>query len=91
MYEPVRLKWAIEGAPELNELSGRQGVVEVRLKDLHENLIVFSFDNHLAYRKLDEGDALVALAQLHATAQSGLLLYEVRNSDFIEWLSLKVT
>lgn len=82
-YVPIHSK--LNSTPELDEFSDRQGVIEIRLKDLRNNIIIFLFDNHLAYRKLDEGDALVALTQLRATAQLGLLLYEVRNSDFIEW------
>lgn len=71
---------------ELDELVDQSGVLTLRLVGTHGSICRVSFDGYVAYRKIDEGDAMALLAQLAASATAGRSFYRVEESDFVEWV-----
>jgi hypothetical protein len=49
--------------------------------------VSITFDAPLAYRKVNESDALPFLGEVSASPGMDYMLYEVGGSDFIDWLS----
>ena len=80
-----------EHAPEppviydLEELSERAGVLEIRLVVEGQRRLTLSFSEHLAFRKADEGDSLVTLNAVNSTSTAGRSFYLVEDSDYVRW------
>ena len=61
------------------------GVLSIILTDDQDGGITCTFDAPLAYRKLDEGAALLILAEINMSGGLGSLLYVVEGSEFSDW------
>lgn len=68
----------------VKSLRDEAGLLEVTLSGKTLVLNV-QFGAALAYRKVDEGDALKALAEIESTSSPGMVLYGVSESRFTEW------
>jgi hypothetical protein len=86
-YTPAFQDHAPEALADLRELVDRNGTLELLLESSSNKHVRVVFDAYLAYRKLDEGDAMLALEQLAASAKIARTFYRVEESDFIEWFS----
>jgi hypothetical protein len=71
--------------PDEEALIDVSGCLKITLLAEAETKIVVLFDDYIAYRKLDEGDAFRTLREIADSGQLGHLLYLVENSDFIAW------
>ena len=69
----------------LERLIGTPAELRLELTDEADRVLVVRFDAPLAYRRLDEGDALTMLAQIAASGGNGKTFYEVKDSDFLAW------
>jgi hypothetical protein len=70
---------------DLDELVDRKGILEIRLIDEGRRRLSITFDCYLAYRKLDEGDALVTLEEVTQRCELGKSFYLVEESSFLDW------
>lgn len=84
-YDAVLQEFAPDEPYVLSALVDRGGVLEIHLIDDDGRKASLTFDSHLAYRKLDEGDDLIGLAELSASARPGRSFYRVVGSDFVDW------
>ena len=55
------------------------------LEDEKTGVFRLSFDSHLAYRNIDEGNRLRSLPALTKTRTSIVTIYEVENSEWLRW------
>lgn len=72
-------------AYELDSLVDADGVLTLRLKGDEEARLELVFDAYVAYRKLDEGDAMLTLRRVSDTSALGRTFYEVAESEFVAW------
>jgi hypothetical protein len=84
-YEAVLQEFAPVEPYVLSALVDRGGILEIHLIDADGRKACLTFDSHLGYRKLDEGDDLIGLAELSATARPGRSFYRVTSSELVEW------
>jgi hypothetical protein len=68
-------------------LLDHNGVLTLKLVDAQGNAIKVTFDSYLAYRKIDEGDALLTLAEMRNTGGTAKCFYQVQDSAFIAWFN----
>ena len=61
------------------------GVLVVLLSDDIGKSVRISFNAYLAFRKMDEGDAIHTLADINETSQLGTRLYSVADSEYLRW------
>ena len=61
------------------------GVLDVFLEDEAGKRLRVSFNAYLAFRKMDEGDAIHTLADIDETAELGTRLYSVVDSEYLRW------
>jgi hypothetical protein len=80
-YVPALQSYAPVDGAILELLEDRAGTLRLVL-DSRGTKIDVAFDGPLAYRRLDEGDDLVALESIQAP---GLTFYTVEESDFVSW------
>ena len=86
-YTPILQQYVGDSQFDLEQLCGRAGVLALTLIDQTGQRIKLSFDTYMAYRKLDEGDALLTIAHIKKTAGTGKYFYRVEDSDFVTWFS----
>jgi hypothetical protein len=70
-----------------DSLRDAAGVLEIVLLDEKKEKVIVRFDDFVAYRKLDEGDAFNILHEISTTSTLGHTLYLVDGSQFLEWFS----
>ena len=70
---------------EFEELVDRNGILNICLIDPKNGKVSFAFDSYLVYRKLDEGDSLIFLAQFAKDRVSRQSLYLASESEFVSW------
>lgn len=80
-YVPALQSYAPVGGAVLELLEDRAGTLRLVL-DSRGTKIDVVFEGPLAYRRLDEGDDLIALESIEAP---GLTFYAVEESDFVSW------
>jgi hypothetical protein len=86
-YIPI-LQEHSKGAPlELEQLLDHGGTLILTIVDAHERRIRLLFDSYMAYRKLDEGDALLTLADMKRTGGVGKWFDRVEDSEFLAWFN----
>jgi hypothetical protein len=69
----------------LNSLQDNIDSLKISISTESGEVIVLQFNDHLAYRCRNEGDALNTLSQILITGGLGHTIYEVRDSEFIRW------
>lgn len=84
-YSKKFQEFSASGGYDLDELVDRKGVLEIRLVDEARRRLSITFDCYLAYRKLDEGDALVTLEEVSRRCELGKSFYVVDDSSFVDW------
>ena len=70
---------------ECEELRDSSSGLVISLRRADGSKLSIHFEDHLAYRLLDEGDALEAIHQLGKSENRENRIYIVENSEFIEW------
>lgn len=86
-FIPILQEYVRDGHWELEQLVDRGGILVLTLLDDHGRRTKLSFDSYLAYRKLDEGDALLTLAAIRKTGGTAKYFYRVDESGFIAWFN----
>ncbi|MDB5801455.1 MAG: hypothetical protein JWL63_2394 [Rhodocyclales bacterium] len=84
-YTPFSQEYLTKTPFELESLVDRGGVLSLTLSNVSEQKLAISFDSYMAYRKRDEGDALLTLMDMKRTGDTGKYFYLVEPSDFVEW------
>ncbi|BBH11424.1 hypothetical protein JD974_16700 [Chromobacterium haemolyticum] len=69
------------------ELKDSRDGLEIILIDENDCKLIVRFETHLAYRRIDEGDALLTLAFLKKIGCSGGPFYQIKNSNFLRWFN----
>ena len=87
VYVPTFQEYAKNVQLELEQLVDRAGTLALTLGDVNGRHIVLMFDSYMAYRKLDEGDALLTLSAMGKSGGTGKYFYRVDNSDFYAWFN----
>jgi hypothetical protein len=86
-FFPILQEHVRDGHWDLEQLVDRNGILVLRLLDDHGRRIKLLFDSHMAYRKLDEGDALLTLADMRKTGGTARYFYRVEESTFLAWFN----
>jgi hypothetical protein len=84
-YIPVLQEMALPKPFELRALLDIDGLLELRLESEGGGKLRVRFDSYLAYRKLDEGDAMSILRDIQAGGVPGKSFYRVEESEFVAW------
>ncbi|WP_334187455.1 hypothetical protein [Noviherbaspirillum sp.] len=84
-YSPIFQEFAPKELYDLEKLSEQDGALKISLINDNGCRIRIRFKAFKAYRKLDEGDALISLGQISKSAKPRMSFYRVEPSDFIEW------
>ena len=82
---PVLQEHAPEQLFDLGRLLDESGVLEIALLRDDGGKFELLFPSYLAYRKLDEGDALRVLKDAADSTKLGRSFYRVEESDFLDW------
>ncbi len=82
-YVPVLQEHAPERLFDLGRLLDEYGRLEIGLLREDGSKLKLLFPTYLAYRKLDEGNALQTLSD--AGSMLGRSFYRVKESDFLDW------
>jgi hypothetical protein len=61
------------------------GALRIWLEDEGGKKLTVTFNAYLAYRKMDEGDALATLADMEESDAAGTMLYSVIDSEYLRW------
>lgn len=61
------------------------GILNIFLEDESGGTLKVSFNAYLAFRKMDEGDAVHTLADIEETSEPGTRLYAVADSEYLRW------
>jgi hypothetical protein len=86
-FTPILQEQVRNGHWDLEQLLDYRGILGLTLLDNHSRQIKLSFNSYMAYRKLDEGDALLMLAAIQKTGGTAKYFYRVENSDFLAWFN----
>jgi len=70
---------------ELNSLLDAEGKIRLELIDDMNRKFTIVSETCLSYRRIDEGDALVGIDDLVASAGTAKVFYRVEESEFLEW------
>jgi hypothetical protein len=84
-YSAILQAHASQAPFTLEQLLDKGGTLEILLSGRLGGALVVSFDSYLAYRKMDEGDAMVALSQVASVGLQGRSFYQVEESDYHAW------
>lgn len=85
-YRPILSDLAQSGPFEFSALTDEWGTLAVVVHDVTNRETRVAFEDYLAYRKRDEGDALTELHQISSQGVIGRWFYEVDGpSEFVEW------
>lgn len=74
---------------ELNSLLDAEGKIRLELSNDENRKFTVISETCLSYRRLDEGDALVGIEDLIASAGTAKVFYRVEESDFLKWFHLQ--
>jgi hypothetical protein len=86
-YIPIFQEYARNARFDFEELHESSGVLMVTLTDDRGGQIVLNFDSYFAYRKLEEGDALLTLESMQNSGGATKCFYRVDASDFLRWFN----
>ena len=70
---------------ELESLLDCLDTLRIDLNDEENRKVSILSENCLAYRRMDEGDALVSINSLISSGGTAKVFYRVEESDFLEW------
>jgi hypothetical protein len=84
-YVPILQEVASGNVLELESLIDQAGVLTLALISERGHRINIAFDSYVAFRKLDEGDAMQTLSCVSESSALGKCFYEVHNSEFLAW------
>ncbi len=86
-FIPILQEYVHDGHWQLEQLVDRGGTLVLTLMDDRGRRAKLSFDSYMAYRKLDEGDALLTLAAMRKTGGTAKYFYRVDESVFVAWFN----
>ncbi|WP_293394805.1 hypothetical protein [Nevskia sp.] len=86
-FIPIFPELLRKGGWEFDQLTDRAGTLVLMLVDAGNRRARLSFDSYFAYRKLDEGDALLTLVEIGKTGGTGRYFYRVEDSTFLAWFN----
>lgn len=84
-YLPILQEHVTERTYDFVSLFDTDGVLTIRIIDAARNELNIVTDSYLVYRKMDEGDALVALKEIREAGVSARFFYCIENSKFLSW------
>ena len=84
-FFPVKRSSLAGRPPDEESIVDVNGCLSITLVAEGEMKIAALFDDYIAYRKLDEGDAFNTLREIAESSELGHLLYLVEASNFITW------
>ncbi|NMG68151.1 hypothetical protein GPA19_24790 [Azoarcus indigens] len=87
IYIPILQEYVGNVRIDLEELIDRAGCLVLTLARTDGRRIHLKFDSYMAYRKLDEGDALLTLSAMRKTGGLSKCFYRVDDSDFLIWFN----
>ena len=82
IYTPIHSESLRSGPYDCEELRDDRSQLKIFLADESGERVDVIFDGPIAYRLLDEGDALKTVEAVHAAAER-VPLYEARDSEFL--------
>ncbi|MBU1358536.1 MAG: hypothetical protein KKC79_04770 [Gammaproteobacteria bacterium] len=88
-YVPILQEYVRNERFEFEQLTDRAGTLAVLLTRVDGRQIELKFDSYLAYRKLDEGDALLTLSAMGKSGDTSKCLYRVEQSEFLTWFNVE--
>ena len=88
-FIPIIQEQVADGHWNLEQLLDREGTLSLALQNDRGQRLTLSFDSYMAYRKVDEGDALLMLSQMRKTGGTAKYFYRVEESTFVEWFNLE--
>lgn len=86
-YVPIFQEFTRKLPYEFEQLLDSGGTLIVTIADADGNVLDVCFDSYMVYRKMDEGDALVALAEMAKTGGTTRTFYRVDDSEFVAWFN----
>jgi hypothetical protein len=86
-FIPIFQEYVRAGRWDLEQLIDREGTLVITLLDDAGHRTKLSFDSYMTYRKLDEGDALLTLANMRKSGGTAKYFYLVEDSDFVVWFN----
>jgi hypothetical protein len=86
-FVPIYQQHVGDSEFDLEELVDRDGELALTLADADGKRVRLTFATYLAYRKRDEGDALLTLAHMNESGATGKQFYRVEDSDFLMWFN----
>jgi hypothetical protein len=86
-FIPILQERVHDGHWDLEQLLDRGGTLVLALLDDRGRRTRLAFDSYMAYRKLDEGDALLTLAAMRKTGGTAKYFYRVEESAFVAWFN----
>jgi hypothetical protein len=86
-FSPVAQDLVKDSVFDCVELRDDVAGLTIVLSDEDGTGLAILFENFLAYRRLDEGDALKTLSALKPNLERSKTLYIVENSNFISWFN----
>jgi hypothetical protein len=84
-FTPVAAEIFGDGRFAEERILDANGVLEIALEDEGGRKLTVSFNSYLAFRKMDEGDALLTLEDVEASTEPGTRLYSVATSEYLRW------
>jgi len=85
-YVPILQEYVCNTRFEFDQLIDHAGILVIRLNNNNSQLEL-KFSSYVAYRKLDEGDALLTLSAMRNSGKTNKCLYRVDNSNFLTWFN----
>jgi hypothetical protein len=87
IYAPI-LQERFDGSHfEIEQLLDKCGKLSITLVAKSGRKLVLEFDAYVAYRKLDEGDAMLTLSAMQKSGSTTKVLYRVDDSEFLHWFN----
>jgi hypothetical protein len=83
-YAPFDVPWS--GVSDFAGLQDNGSILSITVGAKDSRQYCITFVDHVAYRKIDEGDAIRILSDVREHVKLGKNCFETYDSDFIAWL-----
>jgi hypothetical protein len=88
-YVPIFQEICSDVVFALDRLSDHDGALLIQISSDDNRRLNVAFDSYLAYRKMDEGDALLMLEHMKRSGGTTKTFYRVENSEFMSWFHVQ--
>jgi len=86
IYEPIRQDIIIGKSYTCEKLYDNRNLLRLKLVSICGDVLFVNFKEHISYRICDEGDCFKLLFDIPKSIGLGRLFYEIKNSDYLNWL-----